>query len=89
MDKYLDIMGAVDLGIYAQSLALVLQEKGISRCFQGALGQYPKPARELFGLSEDQGTLFGMSFSYAGDEAGVNQARTVREAIEDSVCFTT
>ena len=89
MDKYLDIMGAVDLGIYAQSLALLLQEKGISSCFQGALAQCPKPARELFGLSEDQGILFGMSFGYADEEAEVNQARTVREAIEDSVCFTT
>ena len=89
MDKYRDIMGAVDLGIYAQSLALLLQEKGISSCFQGALAQYPKPARELFGLSEDQGILFGMSFGYAYEEAEVNQARTVREAIEDSVCFIT
>ena len=38
MDKYLDIMGAVDVGIYAQTLTLLLKERGIDSCMQGALG---------------------------------------------------
>jgi len=38
MEKYLNIMGAVDMGIYAQTLALLLSQNGIESCFQGALG---------------------------------------------------
>lgn len=87
MDKYLGIMGAVDVGIYAQSVALLLRENGISSCFQGALGQFPAPAREMFALSEEQGILFGMSFGYADEEAEVNRARTDRAKLEQAVTF--
>jgi len=75
------------MGIYAQSLALLLQENGISSCFQGALGQFPGPARELFGLTEEQGILFGMSFGYADEEAPVNRARTSRADPGQAVKF--
>ena len=33
MAKYLDIMGAVDVGIYAQTLSLLLEENGIQSLF--------------------------------------------------------
>lgn len=87
LDKYLDIMGAVDMGIYAQTLSLLLQEQGISSCMQGALGQFPGPIRDMFELPEERGILFGMSFGYADDEANVNKARTDRAELGDSVIF--
>jgi len=87
MDKYLDIMGAVDIGIYAQSLALLMEENGIASCYQGALGQFPEPVREALGLSEEKGILFGMSFGYADPDAPANKARTEREALDDAVHF--
>ncbi|MCK5574503.1 MAG: nitroreductase family protein [Sphingomonadales bacterium] len=87
MDKYLDIMGAVDIGIYAQSLALLMEENGISSCYQGALGQFPAPVREALGLSDEQGILFGMSFGYADPNAPANATRTARETLENAVHF--
>jgi len=87
MDKYLDIMGAVDLGIYAQSLALLLTEHGLSCCMQGALGQFPDPVREALSLPEERGILFGMSFGYADESAAVNKTKTDRESIENAVQF--
>lgn len=87
MDKYLNIMGAVDIGIYAQTLSLLLTEHGLSSCMQGALGQFPDPVREILGLPEERGVLFGMSFGYADEQAAVNTARTVREPLENSVTF--
>lgn len=87
MNKYLNLMGAVDLGIYAQTLALLLADKGLASCFQGALGQFPGPARELFGLPEEQGILFGMSFGYADETAEVNNAKTDRASISEAVQF--
>ncbi|GGQ30071.1 nitroreductase [Shewanella litoralis] len=87
MDKYLDIMGAVDLGIYAQTLSLVMAEHGVSNCMQGALGQFPDPVRDILGLPQERGILFGMSFGYADDTAPVNNTRTEREALDTAVAF--
>ncbi|WP_159819995.1 nitroreductase [Colwellia sp. 20A7] len=87
MDKYLDIMGAVDLGIYAQTLALLLEENGISCCMQGALGQFPDPVKKALKLPEQRGILFGMSFGYADESAAVNNTRTERESLNNAVSF--
>jgi nitroreductase len=87
MDKYLDIMGAVDLGIYAQTLSLILSEHGLSNCMQGALGQFPDPVRKALNLPEQRGILFGMSFGYADENNPVNNTRTDREDIANAVAF--
>lgn len=87
MDKYLDIMGAVDLGIYAQTLSLILTEYGLSSCMQGALGQFPDPVRKILNLPEERGILFGMSFGYADQYAAVNKTKTDRESIDNAVNF--
>jgi nitroreductase len=87
MDKYLDIMGAVDLGIYAQTLSLILSEHGLSCCMQGALGQFPDPVKKALNLPEQRGILFGMSFGYADENAPVNNTRTDREDIANAVAF--
>lgn len=87
MDKYLDIMGAVDIGIYAQTLTLLLKEQGIDSCMQGALGQFPQPLHDFLQLPEGRGILFGMSFGYADDNADANRCRTERAALEDAVTF--
>lgn len=87
MEKYLDIMGAVDIGIYAQTLSLLMAEQGISSCIQGALGQFPDPVREFLSIPSERGILFGMSFGYTDESAPVNQARTDREPMENFVEF--
>jgi nitroreductase len=87
MAKYLKLTGAVDLGIYAQTVALLMAERGIASCMQGALGMFPDPARRMFGLPEDTGILFGMSFGYADDVAPVNKTRTDRLVLDATVRF--
>ena len=87
MAKYLKLTGAVDLGIYAQTLAMLMTERGISSCMQGALGMFPDPARKMFDLPEDTGILFGMSFGYADDGAPANKARTDRVSLDTMVRF--
>lgn len=87
MAKYMNIMGAVDLGIYAQSLALLMTDEGISSCLQGALGQYPDPVREFLDIPDDHGILFGMSFGYADESDPVNTTQTERAPLEASVNF--
>lgn len=87
MDKYLGIMGAVDMGIYAQTLSLLMQDAGISSCMQGALGQFPGPIKNMLDIPDNLGILFGMSFGYADESAPVNSTKTERVAIDSSVSF--
>ena len=87
MEKYLRMTGAVDLGIYAQTLAMLMAERGISSCMQGALGMFPDPARRMFGLADEVGILFGMSFGYADAAAPANRARTDRVPLDTMVRF--
>ena len=87
MAKYLKLKGAVDLGIYAQTLAMLMTERGISHCMQGALGQFPDPARRMLGLPDDVGILFGMSFGYADEDAPANKTRTDRVSLDTMVRF--
>jgi nitroreductase len=87
MAKYLNLIGAVDLGIYAQALAMLLAERGIACCMQGALGMFPDAARRMFELPDDTGILFGMSFGYADDAASANKARTDRVTLDAAVRF--
>ncbi len=87
LPTYLGIMGAVDIGIYAQTLSLLLKQSGIDSCMQGALGQFPDPIKKQFNLGDDIGILFGMSFGYADLQAPANQARTQRETLDNSVSF--
>ncbi len=87
MEKYLNIMGAVDMGIYAQTLSLLMNEEGVSSCMQGALGQFPDPVRRFFDIPESRGVLFGMSFGYEDKNADVNTTRTDRVELSESVKF--
>lgn len=87
MEKYLGIMGAVDVGIYAQNVSLLLEEAGISSCMQGALGQFPVEIKEALKIPESMGILFGMSFGYAKPDAAANKARTERVELDESVLF--
>lgn len=87
MDRRFGLMPAVDVGIYAQTLALLMLERGISTCMQGALGSFSAPVRSAFDVPAHLGILFGMSFGYPDPEAPVNRARTDRAALADSVCL--
>jgi nitroreductase len=87
MDKTNGIRGGVDLGIYAQSIALLMAEAGIGCCMQGALNQHPGPVHEILDIPPHLGILFGMSFGYADPAAPANTARTVREPLDKVVSF--
>lgn len=87
MEKYLQLKGAVDLGIVAQTLTLLMAEQGIDSCMQGALNQYPAPIRALCNIPDSQGIVFGMSFGYRDDSHPANNTRTSRESLSTLVHF--
>lgn len=87
MDRRLGLMGAVDVGIYAHGLALLMTERGIGSCMQASLGYFPAPIRSQLGLAEDCGILFGMSFGYRDEDVPANRALTSRATLGEVVRF--
>lgn len=76
---------AVDMGIYLQSLMLVLTERGFGSCAQGALAYYPEPVFAAVEIPEGNKILCGISFGRPDPDAKINEARMIRAPLEDTV----
>jgi len=87
MRKDMGEVNAVDVGIYVQTLMLIMTAHGVSCCPQGALAMYPKAIYELAGVPETHGILMGLSFGYAEDEAPINNYDVGREEMATAVSF--
>ncbi len=87
MDKDLGLAGAVDLGIFAQSVSLGALEHNVTSCFQAALNQYPGPIKHHLSIPASSVILFGMSLGYENCNAPVNAIKTDREPLQNLVQF--
>lgn len=82
MPLSMDRSNAVDMGIFLQTVMLVMQEKGVGCIAQGALASYPDPVREIAEIPEENGILFGLSFGWEDKDAHINTVRMPREPLE-------
>ncbi|GAA6150823.1 nitroreductase [Pseudoteredinibacter isoporae] len=89
MPKSFGIVNALDVGIYLQTLNLVMESYGVSSCIQGALAYYPDLVRKELGLPEDDSMqiLCGISFGYEDTHHAANKTRTVRAELAENVAF--
>ena len=87
MRKDMAEVNAVDVGIYLQTLMLLMTEYGIGCCPQGALAAFPDAAYEIAGVPEDHGILCGLSFGYPQEEAPINNYDVGRADVDSSVVF--
>lgn len=76
---------AVDVGMYAQTLMLLMTANGIGSCAQASVAYYPDIVRSFFGEPEDTGILFGISFGYEDESIDANRARTNRAPLDEIV----
>jgi len=79
---------AVDMGIFLQSIMLLMVEHGISSCAQGALAAYPGPVHEIADIPEGNALLCGLSFGYEDTDAPANNVRMDREPLDRVASFT-
>ena len=87
MRKDMGEVNAVDVGIYLQTLMLIMTANGVGCCPQGALAMFPAAAYELAGVPEDHGILCGLSFGYADAAAPINNYEVGREELDVAVSF--
>ncbi len=74
---------AVDVGMYAQTLMLLMHAHGLASCAQASVAYYPDIIRDFFDEPFSTGILFGISFGYEDKTKEVNTARTVRANLNE------
>lgn len=87
MPKTMGPTNAIDIGIYLQSIMLLLVEYGLASCPQGALAYYPDAIHKLCGIPREQGIICGLSFGYADQDALINTVKMPRAELKDTVTF--
>lgn len=89
MNKSFSPSIAVDIGMYAQTLMLLLTAHGIGSCAQASTAYYPSIVRDFFQVEGTTGILFGISFGYEDQSILANAARTNRADIEEIIVTKT
>jgi len=69
---------ACDLGMFAQSVMLLLEASGLASCPQTALAFLSDSVREELSVPQAQKLMFGLSFGYPDPDAPANGCRTER-----------
>ncbi|MDF1693416.1 MAG: nitroreductase [Zhongshania sp.] len=87
MPKTMGAVNAVDIGIYLQTLMLVLVEHGLASCAQGALALYPDEVQKIANIPEGNAILCGLSFGYEDVGARINDAIMDRAPLAETVQF--
>ncbi|MES0872562.1 nitroreductase [Sinimarinibacterium thermocellulolyticum] len=71
-----------DLGMYLQTLMLLLRERGLDSCAQECWSVYPKTVGSVLQVPPELMLFCGMSIGYADPEAPVNRLRSQRLPVE-------
>ena len=87
MDEAQSLREAIDCGMYAQTLMLALQARGIDSCAQAAVSFCADTVREVLGIPSTQKMLFGIAFGYEDKAVAANNARVARAALSEAVTF--
>jgi nitroreductase len=87
MERQFGVTVALDVGMYIQTLMLVMTSYGIGSCAQGSMRYYPQDVRDLFGEPDSTAILCGISFGYEDGSVAANRTRVGREPLTENVKF--
>jgi nitroreductase len=76
-----------DLGMYLQTLMLLLQEHGLSSCAQEAWSSYSQTVSEFVAAPAEHMLFCGMAIGYEDTNAAINTLRSERAALEEFATF--
>lgn len=76
-----------DLGMYLQTLMLLLREEGLDSCAQECWAIYPQTIGTFLGLPPERMLFCGMAIGHADPDEKANQFTTRRAPLEDFACF--
>ncbi|MDT7834613.1 nitroreductase [Aquabacterium sp. OR-4] len=76
-----------DLGMYLQSVMLLLQSEGVDSCAQEAWSVYPKTVGGFLGLPAERMLFTGMAIGYRNPEHPVNAVLAQRAPLAEFASF--
>jgi nitroreductase len=76
-----------DLGMFLQSVMLLLREEGLDSCPQECWSVYPKTIGDFIGIPAERVLFCGMSIGYANAQHPVNQFPVERAALAQFARF--
>jgi nitroreductase len=87
IDKDLDAMSFLDIGMFVQSLMLAAKARGLDTCAQGAWNNYWSATRRVLNVPEDEYIICGVSLGYEDETSPVNTLVSEREPLETFATF--
>lgn len=81
------ISGYMDCGMLIQSIMLAALDLGLTTCPQASLGHYPDIVKKELQGFDDYTLLCGIAIGYEDTSADVNNYRTERENVDNTVKF--
>jgi len=87
IDKDLDRMAYVDLGIFLQTLMLAAKSRGLDTCAQGAWNAFWSVTRRVLNVPEEDYIVCGISLGYADESHPVNTLVSEREPVASFATF--
>jgi nitroreductase len=87
VDKDLDCMSYVDVGMFLQTLMLAAKARGLDTCAQGAWNSYWSVTRRLLQVPDDEYIICGVALGYADETAPMNRLQSAREPVEAFATF--
>ncbi|NIJ40545.1 nitroreductase [Parvibaculum indicum] len=87
IDKDLDAMSFLDIGIFMQTLMLAAKARGLDTCSQGAWNNFWSVTRRVLDVPDDEYIIAGMSLGYADESQPVNTLVAEREPLDSFATF--
>ena len=88
IDKDLDAMSFLDIGMFMQNIMLIAHQDGLATCSQGAWNQFHTVTRRVLSVPDDRFIICGMSLGYADPRAPVNTLVSAREPMSSFATFS-
>lgn len=87
IDKDLDAMSFLDIGMFMQTLMLAAKDRGLDTCAQGAWNLFWTATRTVLSIPDDEYIIAGMALGYADDAHPVNGVVAPREPLDAIATF--
>lgn len=87
IDKQMGPIQWTDMGIYMQTVMLLLREAGLDSCAQGVWTRFPDMVSDFVGAPDDWMLVCGMSVGYRDESQPVNSLITDRDDLAVSTIF--
>lgn len=76
-----------DLGMYLQTVMLLLREEGLDSCPQECWSRYPRMVSEFLGTPPEQMLFAGMAIGYKDESHPLNRLRVARAPLDEIASF--